>query len=54
MDSDRLCLVVDRAIADRRRALLESNSVAVVFVTDSGQLQPIGQLVTEMLSSRVT
>jgi hypothetical protein len=54
MDSDRLWLVVDRSIADRRRALLESNGVAVVFVTDSGQLQPIGQLATEMLSSRVT
>jgi hypothetical protein len=33
-DDDRLCLVVDRAIADRPRAFLEGSGVAVVFVTD--------------------
>ena len=52
-DSDLLCLVVDRAIADRRRAFLESNGVGVVLVTGSGQLQPIGGLASS-ISGKIT
>jgi hypothetical protein len=53
-DEDRLCLVVDRPITDRRRALLESVGVGVVLVTDSGQLQPVGQIAIEILADVTT
>jgi hypothetical protein len=53
IDQDRLW-VVDHAIVDRRRALLESAGAAVVFVSDSGELNPIGQLAGELLASGQT
>jgi hypothetical protein len=53
-DADRLCVVVDAAITDRRRALLESVGVAVLFVSNTGQLQPIGQLAVDLLQPRDT
>ena len=48
-DEDRLCIVVDRPIADRRRTVLESMGVGVMVVTDSGQLQPVGQLAIDIM-----
>ena len=53
-DSDRLCLVIDRAIADRRRALLEGMGIAIVNVTASGRLEPIGQIGIELLATTET
>lgn len=53
-DSDRLCLVIDRAIADRRRALLEGMGIAIVNVTASGRLEPIGQIGIELLATTKT
>jgi len=50
-DQDRLCLIVDRPIADRRRAVLESLGVAVAVMRESEGLQPIGQLAIEILST---
>ena len=47
-DEERLCLVVDRPIADRRRAVLESLGVGVIVVTELGQLQPVGQLAIDI------
>jgi hypothetical protein len=49
-DEDRLCLVVDRPITDRRRAILESVGVGVVFVADSGELKAVGQLAIAMIA----
>lgn len=49
-DEDRLCLVVDRPITDRRRAILESVGVGVVLVADSGQLKAVGQLAIAMIA----
>jgi hypothetical protein len=53
-DDDRLCLVVDRPITDRRRVLLENMRVGVVIVTGSGQLQPVGQLAVDIFSATTT
>jgi hypothetical protein len=50
-DEDRLCLIVDRPITDRRRAVFESLGVGVVVVTESGGLQPAGQLAIEILGT---
>ena len=49
-DADRLCLVVDRPIADRRRALLESVGIGVLVAADGGELRPAGSLAGEMLA----
>lgn len=49
-DEDRLCLVVDRPITDRRRAILESVGVGVVLVADSGQMKAVGQLAIAMIA----
>jgi hypothetical protein len=50
-DDDRLCLVVDKPIADRRRALLESLGIGVLLVTETGQIHPVGELATEILAT---
>ena len=49
-DEDQLCLVIDRPITDRRRAILESVGVGVVLVADSGQLKAVGQLAIAMIA----
>jgi len=49
-DEDRLCLVVDRPITDRRRAILESVGVGVVLVSDSRQLKAVGQLAIALIA----
>ena len=51
-DRDKLCLVVDRPISDRRRAMLESVGVGVIVVTDSRELQPAGQLAIDIMGAR--
>jgi hypothetical protein len=43
-DADRLCLVVDRPIPDRRRAFVESLGVAVVVVDSGGPPDTLGPL----------
>lgn len=48
-DEDRLCIVVDRPIADRRRAVLESMEVGLIVMNELGQLQPVGQLAIDIL-----
>jgi hypothetical protein len=48
-DEDRLCLIVDRSIADRRRAVLESLGVGVAVFSESGALQPVGQHAIDLL-----
>ena len=39
--ADRLCLVVNAAIADRRRAFLEEHNIAVVLI-DETRIQSVG------------
>jgi hypothetical protein len=48
-NEDQLCLVVDRPITDRRRAMLESMGVGVIVVSESGELQPAGQLAIDIV-----
>lgn len=50
-NEDQLCLVVDRPIADRRRAMLESMGVGVIVVTESGGVQPAGQLAIDIMDT---
>ena len=48
-DEDRLCLLVDRPISDRRRAVIESLNIGVLALTQSGELEPVGQLAAEIV-----
>ena len=50
-DADRLCLIVDRPITDRRRVLLESMGVAVVVAAETGELQLTGELAAEIIGA---
>jgi hypothetical protein len=50
-DRDQLCLIVDKPITDRRRAMLESMGVCVIVVTESGELQPSGQLAIDIMGA---
>ena len=43
-DTDRLCIVLNGPIADRRRALLEELGVAIVVIADDGAATSIGTL----------
>jgi hypothetical protein len=43
-DSDRLCVVVNRPVTDRRRVFLENLGVAVVIIEGDGVPKAIGQL----------
>ena len=46
-DSDRLCVVLNGPIADRRRVFLENLGVAVVVIDGEGAATAIGQLASE-------
>jgi hypothetical protein len=43
-ESDRLCIVLNGPIADRRRALLEDLKVAIVVIANDGTATSIGRL----------
>ena len=43
-ESDRLCVVFNGAVADRRRLLLESLGIAILHIDERGDVGPIGQL----------
>lgn len=49
--TDCLCLVVNGAITDRRRAFLEEIGVAIVHITDDGLLVLVGSRGAEMLQT---
>jgi hypothetical protein len=43
-ESDRLCIVLNGPIADRRRALLEELKVAIIVIANDGTATSIGRL----------
>ena len=46
-ETDRLCIVLTRPIADRRRALLEQMGVAIVVIPANGEPTAVGNLAHE-------
>jgi hypothetical protein len=46
-DTDRLCIVLNGPIADRRRAFLEGLGVAILFLDEIGAATPVGRLAPE-------
>jgi hypothetical protein len=46
-ESDRLCIVLNGPIADRRRALLEELKVAIVVIANDGTATSIGRCAQE-------
>jgi hypothetical protein len=49
-ESDRLCVVVNGPVADRRRAFLEGVGVALIVIDGNGTAKPIGQLARDYCS----
>ena len=43
-ESDRLCVVFNGPIADRRRVLLESLGIAILCIDENGYLSAVGQV----------
>ena len=51
-NSDQLCAVFDRPIADRRLAVLEALGVAVVMLDDDGKVMFFGQRARSLFGTR--
>jgi hypothetical protein len=49
--TDRLCLVVNGAISDRRTAFFEEHAIAVLNADSGGVIQPVGRLGEETLGN---